>query len=99
MRLEDFLVEAALQHGDFDLPRRAVDAIRAEFRILETNPFTCRIADDDRLETERCKKLLNDRRDSQHFLREVSFVARREKFVAKRRHAVVPSGCRHAAGA
>lgn len=52
MRLEDFLVEAALQHGDFDLPRRAVDAIRAEFRILETNPFTCRIADDDRLERE-----------------------------------------------
>jgi len=27
-RLEDFLVELALQHGDFDLPVRAVDAIR-----------------------------------------------------------------------
>lgn len=52
LRLEDFLVEAALQHGDFDLPRRAVAAIRSEFRILETNPFTCRIADDDRLERE-----------------------------------------------
>lgn len=52
LRLEDFLVESALQHGDFDLPRRAVEAIRTEFRILETNPFTCRIADADRLERE-----------------------------------------------
>jgi len=52
LRLADFLVESALQHGDFDLPRRAVEAIRAEFRILETNPFTCRIADADRLERE-----------------------------------------------
>jgi plasmid stabilization system protein ParE len=52
LRLEDFLVESALRHGDFDLPRRAVEAIRAEFRVLETNPFTCRIADADRLERE-----------------------------------------------
>jgi plasmid stabilization system protein ParE len=52
LRLEDFLVESALQHGDFDLPRRAIAAIRREFRILETNPFTCRIADADRLERE-----------------------------------------------
>lgn len=52
MRLEDFLIESALQHGDFDLPRRAVASIRTELRILETNPFTCRIADDDRLERE-----------------------------------------------
>ncbi|MBT2336330.1 type II toxin-antitoxin system RelE/ParE family toxin [Variovorax paradoxus] len=52
LRLEDFLVDSALQHGDFDLPRRAVAAIRREFRILETNPFTCRIADADRLERE-----------------------------------------------
>ncbi|WP_093103585.1 type II toxin-antitoxin system RelE/ParE family toxin [Variovorax sp. CF079] len=52
LRLEDFLVESALQHGDFDLPRRAVEAIRTEFRILTTNPFTCRIADTDRLERE-----------------------------------------------
>mgnify|MGYP003584520636 CR=1 FL=1 len=52
IRLEDFLVEGALQRGDLDLPRRAVEAIRAEFRILETNPFTCRIADNDRLERE-----------------------------------------------
>ncbi|MBT2326919.1 type II toxin-antitoxin system RelE/ParE family toxin [Variovorax paradoxus] len=50
--LEDFLVESALQQGDFDLPRPAVAAIRREFRILETNPFTCRIADADRLERE-----------------------------------------------
>jgi plasmid stabilization system protein ParE len=43
-RLEDFLIEAALEHGDFELPARAVDAIRREMRILETNPFTCRMA-------------------------------------------------------
>lgn len=41
-RLEDFLVEMALRHGDFDLPARAVDAIRNEMRVLETNPYTCR---------------------------------------------------------
>ena len=41
-RLEDFLVEMALEHGDFDLPGRAVDAIRNEMRVLETNPYTCR---------------------------------------------------------
>ena len=52
LRLEDFLVESALAHGDFDLPRRAVAAIRREFRILETNPFTCRLAETDRLERE-----------------------------------------------
>ncbi|BEP38468.1 type II toxin-antitoxin system RelE/ParE family toxin (plasmid) [Variovorax sp. V59] len=52
LRLEDFLVESALLHGDLDLPRRAITAIRTEFRILETNPFTCRIADADRLERE-----------------------------------------------
>jgi plasmid stabilization system protein ParE len=52
LRLEDFLVESALQRGDFDLPRRAIAAIREEFRILETNPFTCRIADAHRLERE-----------------------------------------------
>jgi plasmid stabilization system protein ParE len=51
-RLEDFLVESALEHGDFDLPGRAVAAIRDEFRILERNPFTCRIAENDRLERE-----------------------------------------------
>ncbi len=41
-RLEDFLFEQALQHADFDLPLRALEAIRRELRILETNPFTCR---------------------------------------------------------
>ena len=41
-RLEEFLVEQALEHGDLDLPLRAVDAIRREMRILETNPYTCR---------------------------------------------------------
>lgn len=40
-RLEDFLVEMALQHGDLNLPRRAADAIRNEMRVLETNPYTC----------------------------------------------------------
>lgn len=52
MRLEDFLVETALARGDFDLPTRAIAAIRREFRVLETNPFTCRIADTDRFERE-----------------------------------------------
>jgi hypothetical protein len=51
-RLEDFLVEMALEHGDFDLPGRAVDAIRSEMRILETNPYTCRIAHSNPLERE-----------------------------------------------
>ncbi|RDI17021.1 type II toxin-antitoxin system RelE/ParE family toxin [Pseudacidovorax intermedius] len=51
-RLEDFLVDAALNHGDFDLPGRAMDAIQQEFAILRRNPFTCRIAFDDRLERE-----------------------------------------------
>ena len=51
-RLEDFLIEAALEHGDWDLPLRAVDAIRDQMRILETNPFTCRIAHDNPLERE-----------------------------------------------
>jgi len=52
LRLEDFLVEAALRHGDFDLPIRAVAAVHNEFRILETNPFTCRLADSDPFERE-----------------------------------------------
>ena len=42
LRLEDFLVEMALEHGDFDLPRRAVQAIDNEMRVLATNPYTCR---------------------------------------------------------
>jgi plasmid stabilization system protein ParE len=50
--LEAFLLDAALTHGDWELPDRALLAIRREFRILETNPFTCRIAFDDRLERE-----------------------------------------------
>lgn len=41
-RLEDFLVEMALEQGDFDLPGRAVQAIRDEMRVLESNPYTCR---------------------------------------------------------
>jgi len=51
-RLEGFLLELAIKHGDWDLPDRALNAIRHEFRILESNPFTCRIAHDDRLERE-----------------------------------------------
>lgn len=35
-----------------DLPARAVDAIRHEMRILETNPHTCRIAHDNPRERE-----------------------------------------------
>jgi plasmid stabilization system protein ParE len=51
-RLEDFLIELALKHGDLGLPGRAVDAIRAEMRLLERNPYTCRIAHDNPLERE-----------------------------------------------
>ncbi len=51
-RLEDFLVEQALEHGDFDLPLRAVAAIRRELRILETNPYTCRKVSDRPMERE-----------------------------------------------
>jgi len=51
-RLEDFLLELALKHGDWDLPDRALTSIRSEMRILESNPFTCRIAYDDRMERE-----------------------------------------------
>ena len=47
-----FLVGSAAQHGDFDLPRRAIAATCTEFRILKTNPFTCRIANADRIERE-----------------------------------------------
>ena len=51
-RLEDFLVEVALEQGDFDLPGRAVDAIRNEMRVLETNPYTCRKVGSNPLERE-----------------------------------------------
>ncbi|SEB22612.1 type II toxin-antitoxin system RelE/ParE family toxin [Variovorax sp. YR216] len=51
-RLESFLIDMALERGDLDLPVRALAAIRREFGILESNPFTCRIAADDRLERE-----------------------------------------------
>ena len=51
-RLEDFLVERALEHGDWSLPGRTVDAIRNEMRILETNPYTFRLAQSDPLERE-----------------------------------------------
>ena len=39
-------------HGDYDLPVRAVEAIRRELRILETNPYTCRKAGSNPLERE-----------------------------------------------
>jgi plasmid stabilization system protein ParE len=51
-RLEEFLVELASKHGDYDLPVRAIEAIRREFRILETNPYTCRKAGSNPLERE-----------------------------------------------
>ena len=51
-RLEEFLVEQALRHSDFDLPVRAVEALRQEMRILETNPFTCRKVGSNPLERE-----------------------------------------------
>lgn len=51
-RLEDFLLEMAVQQGDFNLPARAMQAIRRELRILETNPYTCRKAGNNPLERE-----------------------------------------------
>ena len=51
-RLEELLVEMALEHADLELPGRAVDAIRSEMRILETNPYTCRMAHSSSLERE-----------------------------------------------
>jgi len=51
-RLEDFLVELAVQRGDFDLPQRALDAIGQQMRILETNPYTCRKVGDNPHERE-----------------------------------------------
>jgi len=51
-RIEDFLVELALEHGDFDLPARALDAIQSEMQILKTNPYTCRMAQDNPYERE-----------------------------------------------
>jgi len=51
-RIEDFLIELALEHGDLDLPVRAVDTIRSEMRILETNPYTCSMAQDNPFERE-----------------------------------------------
>jgi plasmid stabilization system protein ParE len=51
-RLEEFLLESASKHGDYDLPLRAIEAIRREFRILETNPYTCRKAGSNPLERE-----------------------------------------------
>ncbi len=51
-RLEEFLFEQALEHGDFDLPLRAVDAIRRELKILESNPYTCRKVGSNPLERE-----------------------------------------------
>ena len=51
-RLEEFVIDLASKHGDWELPARAMEAIRREFGVLESNPFTCRIAFDDRLERE-----------------------------------------------
>lgn len=51
-QLENFLTEQALERGDFDLPVRAVDAIRRALRVLETNPYTCRKVGSNPLERE-----------------------------------------------
>ena len=51
-RLEEFLVAVASKHGDYDLPVRAVEAIRRELQIIETNPYTCRKAGSNSLERE-----------------------------------------------
>ena len=41
-RIENFLVDLALDHSDFELPGRALATIQRELRLLETNPHTCR---------------------------------------------------------
>lgn len=51
-RLEDHLVDMALELRDFDLPGRAVQAIRNAMRLLETNPYTCRRVGNNALERE-----------------------------------------------
>lgn len=51
-RLEEFLIDLALQHGDLGLPGRAMDAIQKAFGVLQRNPFTCRMASGDPLERE-----------------------------------------------
>jgi plasmid stabilization system protein ParE len=51
-RIEEFLVELAIQHSDFDLPIRAADAILSEMRVLERNPYTCRKVGSNPLERE-----------------------------------------------
>lgn len=52
LRLEKSLERAAIDAGDFDLPLRAVDAIVAEFGVLQRNPWTCRKTGADPLERE-----------------------------------------------
>jgi len=51
-RIEQFMIELALQHGDYDLPLRAIQSVSREMRILETNPYTCRKAGSNPLERE-----------------------------------------------
>lgn len=41
-RLERFLEKCAADSRDYELALRAVDAILAEFSVLERNPYTCR---------------------------------------------------------
>lgn len=52
LRLEDFLVEQALERGDPGLPLRALHAIDVGLRMLQTHPFTCRKAGPNPLERE-----------------------------------------------
>jgi plasmid stabilization system protein ParE len=44
LRLFDFLIERELSRdsGDLDLPRRAIEAIKAAVKLLERFPFSCR---------------------------------------------------------
>ncbi|HEX7640106.1 MAG TPA: type II toxin-antitoxin system RelE/ParE family toxin [Burkholderiaceae bacterium] len=52
LRLQRFLFEHGLESGDLDLVDRAMAAIAAHMRILEINPFTCRMAADRAYERE-----------------------------------------------
>lgn len=52
-RLEDFLVERALEHEDgLETVDRGMAEIRSQMRILTINPLTCRMPDGDPYERE-----------------------------------------------
>lgn len=51
-RLESHMIELALEQSDLELPERAMAVIRDNLRLLEINPFTCRMVGDHPYERE-----------------------------------------------